>query len=49
MAQVMLAKEGRIAKPDNSVEDALQTMACIEAAYKANEMGGVKPGDYFKD
>jgi predicted dehydrogenase len=49
MAQVMLAKEGSIARPDNSVEDALQTMACIEAAYKANEMGGVKPGDYFKD
>src|SRR5262249_10315811 len=41
MAQVMLAAEGTIAKPDNSVEDCIHTMACVEAAYQSSEQGGV--------
>lgn len=43
MAQVMLAAEGSIAKPDNSVDDCIHTMACVEAAYQSSEIGGVKP------
>ncbi len=42
MAQVMLAAEGTIAKPDNTVEDCIYTMACVEAAYESSESGGVK-------
>ncbi|MEI6949287.1 Gfo/Idh/MocA family oxidoreductase [Paraflavisolibacter sp. H34] len=41
MAQVMRAAEGSIARPDNSVEDCLHTMACVEAAYRSSEKGGV--------
>lgn len=33
MQQVMEAKQGIKARPDNSVEDAIDTMACVEAAY----------------
>jgi predicted dehydrogenase len=33
MQQVMQAASGNIATPDNSVEDAIHTMACVEAAY----------------
>ena len=47
MAQVMLAKEGAIPTPDNSVEDAVYTMACVEAAYASNAMGGIKPDNSF--
>jgi predicted dehydrogenase len=43
MAELMLAAEGTIAKPDNSVEDCIHTMACVEAAYVSNESGGAKP------
>jgi predicted dehydrogenase len=43
MAQVMAAAEGSIDKPDNSAEDALHTMACVEAAYQSSAMGGVRP------
>ncbi|HXO76234.1 MAG TPA: Gfo/Idh/MocA family oxidoreductase [Puia sp.] len=43
MSQVMLTAEGTIARPDNSVEDAIQTMACVEAAYESSEKGGIKP------
>jgi predicted dehydrogenase len=43
MAQLMLAAEGTIAKPDNSVEDCIHTMACVEAAYQSSEQGGVRP------
>ena len=43
MAQVMLAAEGTIARPDNSVEDAINTMACVEAAYESSKRGGIKP------
>ncbi len=43
MAQVMLAAEGVIDKPDNSVEDCIHTMACVEAAYRSSGQGGVRP------
>ncbi len=43
MEQVMLAKEQKIEKPDNSVEDCIHTMACLEAAYRSSEKGGVPP------
>jgi predicted dehydrogenase len=43
MEQVMLAAEGKIARPDNSVEDCIDTMACVEAAYRSSEKGGEKP------
>jgi predicted dehydrogenase len=42
MEQVMLAAAGKIEKPDNSVEDCIDTMACVEAAYKSSEGRGVK-------
>lgn len=45
MEQVMLAAEKIIAKPDNSVEDCIYTMACVEAAYLSDATGGIKP-DY---
>jgi len=41
MAQMMLAIETGH-QPDNSVVDALDTMACVEAAYMADSQGGVK-------
>lgn len=40
MDQLMLAAEGKIIKPDNSVEDCIDTMACMEAAYESSEGGG---------
>jgi predicted dehydrogenase len=42
MQQVMLAAEGIIDQPDNSVEDSIYTMACVEAAYRSSEQGGVR-------
>jgi predicted dehydrogenase len=39
MAQVMRAAEGSIEKPDNSVEDCIYTMACVEAAYESSATG----------
>jgi predicted dehydrogenase len=42
MAQVMLAAEGSIERPDNSVDDCIYTMACVEAAYQSSQVGGVK-------
>jgi predicted dehydrogenase len=41
MEQVLLTANSKIAKPDNSVEDCIHTMACVEAAYKSSEKGGV--------
>lgn len=41
MAQLMRAAGGEIAAPDNSVEDCIDTMACVEAAYVSSERGGV--------
>ncbi len=43
IAQLMLAAEGTIEQPDNTVEDAIHTMACVEAAYESNVRGGVRP------
>jgi predicted dehydrogenase len=40
MAQVMMAAEGSIEQPGNSVEDAVYTMACVEAAHTSSEAGG---------
>ncbi|MBL7738002.1 MAG: Gfo/Idh/MocA family oxidoreductase [Chitinophagaceae bacterium] len=45
MAQVMLAAEGLIEKPDNAAEDCIYTMACVEAAYRSSEAGGVSLHD----
>jgi predicted dehydrogenase len=42
MEQVMLAAEGEIERLDNSVEDCIDTMACVEAAYRSSEGGGQK-------
>jgi hypothetical protein len=42
MKQVMLAAEGEMERPDNSVEDCIDTMACVEAAYRSSEGGGQK-------
>jgi predicted dehydrogenase len=41
MEQVLLAASKQIEQPDNSVEDCIHTMACVEAAYKSSEAGGV--------
>lgn len=40
MNEMLQAAEGKIAQPDNSVEDCIDTMACMEAAYKSSEGGG---------
>jgi predicted dehydrogenase len=40
MGQVLLAADGKIAKPDNSVDDCIYTMACVEAAYVSSAKGG---------
>lgn len=45
MTQVMLAVEKSIEQPDNSVEDAIHTMACVEAAYTSSETGGERPDE----
>lgn len=42
MQQVLLAAEGKIDKADNSVEDCIHTMKCVEAAYLSDAQGGVK-------
>lgn len=42
MEQVMMAVDGVIEKPDNSVEDCIHTMACVEAAYLSSEYGSVQ-------
>ena len=39
MRQIMLAKAGAISTPDNSVGDALFTMACVEAASRSAANG----------
>ncbi|MGV3767421.1 MAG: Gfo/Idh/MocA family protein [Chitinophagaceae bacterium] len=47
MAQVMRAKEGCIAAPENAVEDVLHTMACVEAAYVSCTEKGVSPRNFL--
>ena len=41
MEQVMLAAAGAIPAPDNTVEDCIHTMACVEAAYRSSNEGGL--------
>ncbi len=41
MQQVMLAAAGNTERPDNSVEDCIYTMSCVEAAYQSSQQGGV--------
>jgi predicted dehydrogenase len=42
MQQVLLAAEGKIDKADNTVEDCIHTMKCVEAAYLSDAQGGVQ-------
>lgn len=42
MGQLLRAAEGTIETPDNSAEDCIHTMACVEAAYLSSENGGVE-------
>jgi predicted dehydrogenase len=46
MAQMMCAKEG--ADMPTSVEDVIKTMACVEAAYESNILGGVRPDAFLQ-
>lgn len=48
MAQIMRAAEGSVGKPDNSLEDCLYTMACVEAAYLSDKMDGVRINDLIE-
>ncbi len=43
MNEMLLAAAGEITKPDNSVEDCIYTMACVEAAYESSEGGTPVP------
>jgi predicted dehydrogenase len=47
MEQVLMAADGIIGRPDNSVEDAIYTMACVEAAYASSKNGGLSPVDFL--
>jgi hypothetical protein len=42
MSEMMKAAEGSISSPDNSVEDCIYTMACVEAAYESDKNGSLK-------
>lgn len=44
MAEILKSQNGEIARPDNSVEDCIFTMACVEAAYQSSETGMQKNG-----
>lgn len=41
MQQMMDAKEGRIERPENNIDDAFETMRCVEAAYVSSAHGGI--------
>lgn len=47
MAQVMRAADGEADALVTSVEDALHTMACVEAAYAASAQGGIDPATFL--
>lgn len=47
MSEVMKAAEGSISSPDNSVEDCIYTMACVEAAYHSSIEGAIKINKEF--
>jgi predicted dehydrogenase len=40
MHEMLQAATGEKAMPDNNVEDCIETMACMEAAYKSSDGGG---------
>jgi predicted dehydrogenase len=42
MSEVLKAADGSIGVPDNSVEDCIYTMACVEAAYLSSAGGAIK-------
>ena len=42
MYEMLLAATGEKARPDNAVEDCVETMACMEAAYQSSEQGGIR-------
>ena len=42
MSELMKAASGEIELPDNSVEDCIYTMACVEAAYVSSLSGATK-------
>ncbi|MCD2423050.1 Gfo/Idh/MocA family oxidoreductase [Niabella pedocola] len=42
MEQMILAKKGFIAEPENNIDDAFDTMRCVEAAYLSSAQGGVQ-------
>jgi hypothetical protein len=43
----MLSVVGGKNAPDNSVEDCIHTMACVEAAYASSEQGGIQPRQFL--
>ncbi|ANH80253.1 oxidoreductase [Niabella ginsenosidivorans] len=43
MQQMINVKEGLVNKPENSIDDAFETMKCVEAAYISSQQGGVAP------
>ncbi|QGW30067.1 gfo/Idh/MocA family oxidoreductase [Phnomibacter ginsenosidimutans] len=47
MEQLMLSVAGGKNAPDNSVEDCIHTMACVEAAYASSEQGGIQPRQFL--
>jgi predicted dehydrogenase len=47
MASLMQAAVGIVDLPDNTVEDCIHTMACVEAAYDSSRQGGVRPAHDF--
>jgi predicted dehydrogenase len=47
MHEMLLTVTGEKARPDNHVEDCIETMACMEAAYKSSEQGGVSLESIF--
>lgn len=47
MGELMTAANGIIERPDNSVEDAIHTMAVVEAAHLSDAQGGVVPEQGF--
>jgi len=48
MASLMAAAAGLVDRPDNSVEDCIHTMACVEAAYDSSRQGGIRPDRDFE-
>ncbi len=45
MEQMQLSRAGILQQPENNIEDACRTMACVEAAYLSNERSGVPVSD----